>query len=206
MKKFCSVFLIILLVFLCACTAKPVQEAEETPEVTENIVVEGEGFKIVYISEDGGARYKYTVTAHDGTEIESAFCSNKPKVAVINDDLIGVRFFNDNKSFCRYFDLKNGLASRSYFNPFWDNGKLVAYNDFRNSGKLIVCDIFDEDGYVYEAEIDSEAMQLTVMECTLSDDETELTVRYEFGDGSGNATYHGRTILELVPAETDDLL
>lgn len=204
MRKFCSVFLIILLVFLCACTAKPVSDAEETPGVTEDIIAAGEGFKIVSIRDSSGSRYKYTVTAHDGTEIESAFCSGKPKVAVINDDLLGIRFFSDNKSFCRYYDLKNGVASKSYFNAFWDNGKLVAFNDYGKSGKFIVCDIFDENGFYCEAPIESDAMQLTVTECSVSDDGSELIVSYELGDGSGSASRNGEAALALVPHENED--
>lgn len=195
MKKLFAVLLILLTVLLVGCGS---DEPEAEPENTPVILSKGDGFEVLMIeSEDYSIKYAYTVTAADGTVIEKASCSNQPKVAKLDNGLIGIRFTTDNKVFCRYYDIKNGLASDSYFGAFWDNGKLVAYNSYEDTGKLVVCDIFNPDGYRFEKEIQSSAMELIVTGSSVNDKGTELKVTYKMGESAGEQS----TTLPLVKAE-----
>lgn len=181
MKKLFAVLLILLSLFLVGCGG---DEPEAPPLNTPEILSKGTGFVVTLIrADDGSVKYGYTVTASDGSEIESAVCAYQPKVAKLKEGrLIGIRFYTDNDTFCRYYDLKEGLASQSYFGAFWDNGTLVGYNDFERSGKLIVCDIFNSDGYRYEKEIQSNAMELIVTGTSVSEDGKTLSVKFKMGE------------------------
>ena len=180
MKKASVIILALMLLFLTACGDKP----EETkPEASPVVLSSGDGYEISMLKDENGSeKYAYTVKTHDGTVIESAISANQPKVKPLSPDLIGIRFYTDSDSFVRYYDLKTGKASESYFGAFWDNGKLLAFNDFERSGKLIVRDIFDDNGYRYEKDIQSDAMELIVTETKLSDDESTLTVYFKMGE------------------------
>ncbi len=153
------------------------------PQETAVTVTSGDCFEISKLhGEDGNEKFSYTVKTHDGTVIESAICANEPKVKPLNDDLFGVRFYTATDSFVRYYDLKGGRVSASYFGAFWDNGTLLAYNDFEKSGKLIVRDIFDDNGYRYEKEIESDAMELIVTSAEPTDDNETLIVKFKLGE------------------------
>ncbi len=182
MKKRILAALLLSLALLAGCSA---DEPASTPAPSETIVSSGECFKITQERSNGITKYVYTVTDKDGKELESAMCARQPRVAVISDDLIGIRFYTDDKSFCRYYDVTKGLVSESFFNAFWDNGTLVAYNDYSGGHRMVVCDIFDTDGYRFEKEIDCSALTITVTECTLDESTGELTVKYVYGESSG---------------------
>lgn len=193
MKKASVILLALMLLFLVGCGDKP---EEKEPESSPVVLSSGEGYEISMLKdENGGEKYAYTVKTHEGKVIESAISSNEPKVKPLNADLIGIRFYTDSDSFVRYYDIKSGKASASYFGAFWDNGKLLAYNDYEHSGKLIVRDIFDDDGYRYEKEISSDALELIVTEAKLSDDESTLTVYFKMGE-------HGSVVNVRLPLST----
>lgn len=170
------------------------------PKETAVSVTTGDCFEINKLKgEDGNEKFSYTVKTHDGTVIESAVCANEPKVKPLNDDLLGVRFYTATDSFVRYYDIKGGRVSVSYFGAFWDNGELLAYNDFEASGKLIVRDIFDDSGYRYEKEITSDAMELIVTSAEPTDDGETLVVKFKLGDHGAEKNVR----LPLVDKDSD---
>ena len=199
-KLLCAVF-IILALFLSACGAEedpaepsPTQTAQPSPspkaETDENVTVlsKGTGFLITEVTSNSGTKYAYTVTANDGKEIESASCGMQPKVAPLAKDLIGIRFYSDKGSWCRYYDLERGIASQSFYGAFWDDGSLVAYNDFEYGRCLVVQSIFDEDGYCFKQHIEGDALELTVIAAVPKDDGSTLTVEYYLGKSGGRTT------------------
>ena len=160
-----------------------------TPEhMTSEVLSKGTGFLITLLRGNGSVRYDYTITANDGTVIESASCPMQPKIAPVGQNLLGMRFYSEKRSWCRYYDIERGLASRSFYGAFWDNGKLVAYNDFETNGCLMVESIFDENGYAYRCDIDSTAMELTIIAAVPTDDGTALTVEYYLGKSGDRMT------------------
>lgn len=170
------------------------------PKETAVTVTTGDCFEINKLKgEDGNEKFSYTVKTHDGTVIESAVCANEPKVKPLSDDLLGVRFYTATDSFVRYYDIKGGRVSASYFGAFWDNGELLAYNDFEASGKLIVRDIFDDSGYRYEKEITSDAMELIVTSAEPTDDGETLVVKFKLGDHGAEKNVR----LPLVDKDSD---
>lgn len=181
MKKAAAILLAISVLFLVGCNDS--DGDVKKPKETAVSVTTGDCFEINKLKgEDGNEKFSYTVKTHDGTVIESAVCANEPKVKPLNDDLLGVRFYTATDSFVRYYDIKGGRVSASYFGAFWDNGELLAYNDFEKSGKLIVRDIFDDSGYRYEKEITSDAMELIVTSAEPTDDGETLVVKFKLGD------------------------
>ena len=123
-----------------------------------------------------------------GETLESALCAEQPQVAIINPDLLGIRFTADDHVFCRYYDVEKGLVSESFFNAFWDNGELVAYNDYENGHKMVVQSIFAHGSYYYETEIDCPSWKLTVTSCELNEKTGELTVGYVYGSNDTKGT------------------
>lgn len=181
MKKAAAILLAISVLFLVGCNDS--DGDVKKPKETAVSVTSGDYFEINKLKgEDGNEKFSYTVKTHDGTVIESAVCANEPKVKPLNDDLLGVRFYTATDSFVRYYDIKGGRVSASYFGAFWDNGELLAYNDFEASGKLIVRDIFDDNGYRYEKEITSDAMELIVTSAEPTDDNETLVVKFKLGE------------------------
>lgn len=181
MKKAAAILLAISVLFLVGCNDS--DGDVKKPKETAVSVTTGDCFEINKLKgEDGNEKFSYTVKTHDGTVIESAVCANEPKVKPLSDDLLGVRFYTATDSFVRYYDIKGGRVSASYFGAFWDNGELLAYNDFEASGKLIVRDIFDDSGYRYEKEITSDAMELIVTSAEPTDDGETLVVKFKLGD------------------------
>lgn len=181
MKKAAAILLAFSVLFLVGCNDS--DGDVKKPKETAVSVTSGDCFEINKLKgEDGNEKFSYTVKTHDGTVIESAVCANEPKVKPLNDDLLGVRFYTVTDSFVRYYDIKGGRVSASYFGAFWDNGELLAYNDFEASGKLIVRDIFDDSGYRYEKEITSDAMELIVTKAEPTDDGETLVVKFKLGD------------------------
>lgn len=181
MKKAAAILLAFSVLFLVGCNDS--DGDVKKPKETAVSVTSGDCFEINKLKgEDGNEKFSYTVKTHDGTVIESAVCANEPKVKPLNDDLLGVRFYTATDSFVRYYDIKGGRVSASYFGAFWDNGELLAYNDFEASGKLIVRDIFDDSGYRYEKEITSDAMELIVTSAEPTDDGETLVVKFKLGD------------------------
>ena len=158
------------------------------PETSDVILSAGDCFKVSEERSNGVTRYSYSVTAKNGETLESALCAEQPKVAVISPDLLGIRFTSDEHVFCRYYDVKKGLVSESFFNAFWDNGELVAYNDYKNGHMMVVRSIFDENGYRYETEIDCPSWKLTVTSCELNEETGELTVGYVYGTNNTTGT------------------
>lgn len=185
MKKRMIAALILSLALLSGCAAT--DDPAPTPAPTETVISSGKCFKITQDRTDGVTKYDYTVTDESGNVLESAICARQPRVAVINDDLIGIRFYTDDRSFCRYYDVKNGLVSESYFNAFWDNGRLVAYNDYAGGHRMVVCGIFDTEGYRFVQEIDCSAPAITVTECVENEETGELTVKYVYGNDSSSS-------------------
>lgn len=181
MKKAAAILLAISVLFLVGCNDS--DGDVKKPKETAVTVTTGDCFEVSKLKgEDGNEKFSYTVKTHDGTVIESAVCANEPKVKPLSDDLLGVRFYTATDSFVRYYDIKGGRVSASYFGAFWDNGELLAYNDFEASGKLIVRDIFDDNGYRYEKEITSDAMELIVTSAEPTDDGETLVVKFKLGD------------------------
>lgn len=181
MKKAAAILLAISVLFLVGCNDS--DGDVKKPKETAVSVTSGDCFEINKLKgEDGNEKFSYTVKTHDGTVIESAVCANEPKVKPLSDDLLGVRFYTATDSFVRYYDIKGGRVSVSYFGAFWDNGELLAYNDFEKSGKLIVRDIFDDSGYRYEKEITSDAMELIVTSAEPTDDGETLVVKFKLGE------------------------
>lgn len=181
MKKAAAILLAISVLFLVGCSGS--DGDVKKPKETAVTVTTGDCFEINKLKgEDGNEKFSYTVKTHDGTVIESAVCANEPKVKPLNDDLLGVRFYTATDSFVRYYDIKGGRVSASYFGAFWDNGKLLAYNDFEASGKLIVRDIFDDSGYRYEKEITSDSLTLIVTKAEPTDDGETLVVKFKLGE------------------------
>lgn len=181
MKKAAAILLAISVLFLVGCNDS--DGDVKKPKETAVSVTSGDCFEINKLKgEDGNEKFSYTVKTHDGTVIESAVCANEPKVKPLNDDLLGVRFYTATDSFVRYYDIKGGRVSASYFGAFWDNGELLAYNDFEASGRLIVRDIFDDSGYRYEKEITSDAMELIVTSAEPTDDNETLVVKFKLGE------------------------
>lgn len=181
MKKAAAILLAISVLFLVGCNDS--DGDVKKPKETAVSVTSGDCFEINKLKgEDGNEKFSYTVKTHDGTVIESAVCANEPKVKPLSDDLLGVRFYTATDSFVRYYDIKGGRVSASYFGAFWDNGELLAYNDFEKSGRLIVRDIFDDNGYRYEKGITSDAMELIVTSAEPTDDGETLVVKFKLGD------------------------
>ena len=181
MKRRISVLFlaVMLLSILSACST---DRPQSTPEPTAKVVASGDCFEVTGTRSDGVTRYAYTVRDKSGNELESAVCSEQPRVAVINKDLLGIRFYVDGKTFCRYYDLKNSRVSESFFNAFWDNGKLVAYHDYSRSHSIVVREIFDPDGYRAEQKLDLPALTITITACEQDEESGEITVKYIYGD------------------------
>ena len=185
--------LLLLLLCLTACGSEPTPTPEPTAtaKTGDEIISKGVGFVITLgRSSDGTPRYDYTVTATDGSVIESASCAMQPKVAPLGKELLGFRFYTEEKTWCRYYDLAKGVASPSYFGAFWDNGRLVAHNDHDKSGALVVCDIFDPAGFRYEAPLPEGATEVTVIAAVPSEDGSVLNVEYltDLSDGRVTVT------------------
>lgn len=180
MKKRIAAIMLLMLMLLAGCGENT---PAETPAPSAAILSHGDCFVVTEDNSSGITKYSYTIKDKSGAELESAICANQPRVAVINDDLLGVRFYVNDKTFCRYYDLKNGRVSDSFFNAFWDNGKLVAYHDYDNGHRLMVRDMFDENGYYYELNLDIQALSITVTACEQNEETGDLTVKYTYGDG-----------------------
>ncbi len=175
---------------LCSCLLVGCNkdDAEDAKQVETVVLAKSACYEISMLNDDDGTKYSYTVLTQDGETLESALCAKKPEVKPLNDDLIGIRFYTSSSTFCRYYDVKNGRVSDSYFGAFWDNGTLLAYNDYESSSKLVVRDIFDADGYYAEYEIDSDAMELIVKSAEENEDSTELCVTYTLGESGWEQT------------------
>ena len=184
-KTFFAAFLLCALL-LTGCGGDEA-ENDTKPEATEVVLSAGDCFKVSEERSDGVTRYSYSVTAKNGETLESALCAEQPQVAVINPDLLGIRFTSDDRVFCRYYDLKNGFVSESFFNAFWDNGKLVAYYNYDNGHRMVVRSIFDHGSY-YQTEIDCPSLELTVTSCELNEQTGELTVSYVYGANNTKGT------------------
>ncbi len=198
MKKMLITALLCCAVLLGGCDGNDAA-TEPEPEESGTVLSAGDCFKVTEDHSSGVIKFSYSVSSKDGELLESALCSEQPKVAIISPDLIAIRFTNDDSVFCRYYDVEKGLVSKSFFNAFWDNGELVAYNSYSNGHKLIVENIFSDDGYYYETVIDSMAWNLKVTACEYDEETGELHVSYVYG---GEDT-EGTAVLPTVekPAE-----
>ena len=98
MKKRILAAMLLMLMLHSACGEDtPV----ETPEPTGTILAQDDNFVVTEDHSSGVTKYSYTIKDKAGNELESAICSKKPLVAEINDDLLGVRFYVNDKTFCR---------------------------------------------------------------------------------------------------------
>ncbi len=197
MKKRIIAVMLLMLTLLAGCGE---DTPAETPAPSTAILSQGDCFVVAEDNSSGITKYSYTIKDKSRAELESAICANQPRVAVINDDLLGVRFYVNDKTFCRYYDLKNGRVSDSFFNAFWDNGKLVAYHDYDNGHRLMVRDMFDENGYYYELDLDIQALSITVTACEQNEETGDLTVKYTYGDGGAEYS----ATLPTRAAESED--
>lgn len=183
MKKTFLIALALTLIILVGCGGT--ENTEPTPAPSEAILSSGENFKITQEHADGVTKYIYTVTDNDGNVLESASCSHQPRAAIVAEGLVGIRFYTDDESFCRYYDVESGKVSKSFFNAFWDNGELVAREEYDLGSlehRIIVQNIFDADGYYTEQTVDCPALELTVTACEESEDESEIIVEYIYGE------------------------
>lgn len=179
MKKKITALMLLALMLLAGCGE---DKPEETPAPSEAVLSHGDCFTVTEEHSSGVTKYSYEITDKSGKELESAICAKQPRVAVINDDLLGVRFYVNDKTFCRYYDLKNSRVSDSFFNAFWDDGKLVAYHDYDNGHRMTVRDMFDDNGYFYECDLNIQALSITVTACEQDEGSGDLTVKYTYGD------------------------
>ncbi len=200
MKKFVALICIIAAVFaLCACSHNPPIKGEETQKNEGEILINNPNFTLTKLTgKDGIVKYNYVVTDENGKVLENALCTEEPRIALINKDLVGVRFTADGHSFSRYYDIQKGIISRSFKNAFWDNGVFVASNDYDNGHYFVIQDIFNRNGYCYKTEIESASWQITVIGSELSEDGTELLVTYVHGDGSDIEAELNTVVLYLV--------
>lgn len=183
MKKTVLLALALTLMLLVGCGGT--ESTEPTPAPSEALLASGENFKISQEHVDGVTKYTYTVTDNAGNVLESASCSHQPRAAIVAEGLVGIRFYNDDGSFCRYYDVESGRISKSFFNAFWDNGELVAreeYDLYNLEHRIIVQSIFDGGGYYTEQTVDCPALYLTVTACEQSEDKSEIIVEYVYGD------------------------
>ncbi len=187
-KRLTALMLLMLMLMLMLLAACGEDTPAETPAPSAVVLSKGDNYVITEEHSSGVTKYCYTITDNDGNEIESAICSTQPHAALINDKLLGVRFYVNDKTFCRYYDLENSRASESFFNAFWDDGKLVAYHDYNNGHRMMVRDIFDENGYYYELALDIQSLSISVISCEQDEETGELTVTYSYGDNSTEYT------------------
>lgn len=181
MKKRTAAAMLLMLTLLAACGE---ETPAETPEPSAAVLSKGDNYIVTEEHTSGVTKYSYTISDSEGNTIESAICTNQPRVAVINDGLLGVKFYVNDKTFCRYYDLENSRVSESFFNAFWDDGKLVAYHDYDNGHRMIVRDMFDDNGYCYELDLDIQALSISVTACEQNEETGELTVTYTYGDSA----------------------
>lgn len=198
MKKSLIVSLLLcMLMLLCACS----NDETPDPDPSEAIIATGDCYKVTENHSSGVTKYHYTISTIDGEELESALCAKKPQVAVLSDTLLGVRFYVDDKSFCRYYDVENGRVSKSFFNAFWDDGELVAYHDYDNGQRMMVSDMFDDD-YYYELALEIHSLTITVTSCEQNEETGVLTVNYSYSDDNMQGTVELPT-RSAPPAEDD---
>lgn len=175
--------LLLCALLLCACgTDAPEASPSPDPETTK-IIASGDCFTVEEIVGENVTKYYYTITAADGTVLESAYCAERPKVSQVGADLVGMRFTDDNHVWTRYYDTANGRVSKSFMNAFWSDGTLVAYSGYDDDVILVVRDIFDDNGFRSETPADSLLWSIHVVAAEPSEDGKLLTVEYVDGDG-----------------------
>lgn len=181
--KRAALTLLLCALLLCACgTDAP--EASPSPDTeTAKVIASGECFTVEEIVGEKVTKYYYTVTAEDGTVLESAYCAERPKVSQVSEGLVGMRFTDDNHVWTRYYDTKNGVVSKSFMNAFWSDGTLVAYSSYDDDVILVVRDIFDDNGFRSETPADCLLWSVHVVAAEPSEDGKLLNVEYVEGDG-----------------------
>ena len=97
MKKRIAAIMLLMLMLLAGCGENT---PAETPAPSAAILSHGDCFVVTEDNSSGITKYSYTIKDKSGAELESAICANQPRVAVINDDLLGVRFYVNDKTFC----------------------------------------------------------------------------------------------------------
>lgn len=199
MKKTALLLIVLLAVFLlCACSDNSPVDGQETTRTDDKVIAEGDNFSVYELTgDDGVVKYRYEVLANDGTVIEQALCAEQPMVAQVNSKMVGIRFSAEGHVFVRYYDVERGLASKSFKNAFWDNGKLVATHDYDNGHYFLVQDIFDENGFSGTVSIECSTWQITVIAAEESADGSRLSVEYLPGDGTANGVSRSTVSLPL---------
>ena len=96
MKKRIAAIMLLMLTLLAGCGENT---PAETPTPSAAILSQGDCFVVAEDNSSGITKYSYTIKDKSGAELESAICANQPRVAVINDDLLGVRFYVNDKTF-----------------------------------------------------------------------------------------------------------
>lgn len=183
-KAVISVCILAALFFLAACTDNTPVQSVENNKTSEKVVTEGSNFTVTEIkNKDGIIKYSYEVTDSKGEIIEQALCAELPRVAQVNEKLIGIRFTTENHFFVRYYDVERGLISPSFKNAFWGNDTLVARHDYDNGHYFVVQNIFDKNEYCVKTEVDCDSWQMTVVSAEENADGTALLVKYVPGDG-----------------------
>lgn len=107
--------MLLMLMLLAGCGE---DTPTETPAPSAAILSQGDCFVVAEDHSSSVVKYSYTINDKSGAEIESAICAKQPRVAVINDDLLGVRFYVNDKTFCRYYDLKTAACPIRFSTPF----------------------------------------------------------------------------------------
>lgn len=177
--------LLIAVLLLAACGTNEPSIPKEQDDESSRVLVSGECFSVEEIVKNDSVRYRYTVLNSDGSVLEKAFCAERPAVSQVSENLVGMRFTDDNHAWSRYFDTEKGKVSESFMNAFWSNGLLVAYNSYDESGHIMVVrDIFDDEGFRSETHVESDALMITVVAAELAEDGETLTVEYVSGNGS----------------------
>lgn len=182
---------------LCACgndeDDRPRKESDEKSE----LLISGDNYEIYTVTDADGTKYEFTVSANDGSVLQTALCAEAPRAAMSADTVLGMRFTNGNKSFCRFFELEEKLCSEAYFNAFWDNGELVGIHTTVNGEQHIrLIDIFSGD-IVYEKGLELDSMELLISSAELSEDGSELTIVYAGGENTDEYTL----VIELFQSD-----
>lgn len=189
MKRILSILLAALLALsLCACG----DDAEDSPhkesDEKSKLLISGDNYEVYTVTDAEGTKYEFTVTANDGSVLQTALCAEAPRAARSGESVLGMRFTNGQKSFCRYFELEQKLCSEAYFNAFWDNGELVGVHSTVNGEQYIrLIDIFSGEVF-FEKGLGLDSMELLISSTELSEDGSELTVVYAGGENTREYT------------------
>lgn len=177
-----AVAVIIFVAVLSIWSSDPATSPTELSDKKYNDVLNsGENFVVEELTDGKGIKYRYTIIDRLGYIIEQALCTEEPKVVQKTENLLGVRFTNDDSRFYRYYNLSTNEISQSFKNAFWDNGTLVAYFEHKDGLKFTVCPIFGE-GYTCSVSAPTSFWQVVIAQAVPNGDNTALIVNYVSGE------------------------